>query len=465
MTTYSNPDAFVDVKPYPFWLDTITAATPAPSLQDSITCDLAIVGGGYTGLWTALLARRRWPEKRIVIIEARRCGSEASSRNGGFCSPSISHGVSIALNRWPKEAKNIIELGKTNLADLEADLHEFGMEIEFERTGQLNLASQPWQIEGLRSMQQDYQRFGLECEWLEGDSLTEKLNSPRYSAGLFESNYAMVNPAKMVSELRRVCLSQGIELYENSEVKALTQHGEGVRLRTASGEVLAKQVVLATNIAVPLLRHLASTVIPVYDYVLVTNPLSEQQLAAIGWTGRYGISDSGNKFHYFRKTADNRILWGGYDAIYHYGSRRDESLTQRPETFNRLAEQFREVFPPIQDIGFSHAWGGIIDTSARTTMFTGCEADGKIAYALGYTGLGVSACRFAALNMLDQLAGEKTPRTELRMLSRAPIHFPPEPLRFAGVQAAIRSLAREDRDGHRNMLLKTFDALGIGFDS
>ncbi|KAA9002495.1 FAD-dependent oxidoreductase [Affinibrenneria salicis] len=465
MTSYSNPDAFVNVKPYPFWLDTIAGEAAAPALQARISCDLAIVGGGYTGLWTALLARRRWPEKKIVIIEAKHCGSEASSRNGGFCSPSISHGTSIAIKRWPQETEKLIALGRANLDELEADLDAYGMQIEFERTGQLNLASHPWQLEGLRSMQQEYQRFGIACEWLEGASLTDKFNSSFYRAGLFEPNYALVNPAKMVSELRRVCLAQGVELYENSAVTALKQQGQNILLRTSSGEAVAGQVVLATNIAVPLLRHLASTVIPVYDYAIVSNPLSERQLEAIGWVGRYGISDSGNRFHYFRKTADNRILWGGYDAIYHFGSRRDESLTQRPETFNRLAEQFSEVFPAIRDIGFSHAWGGIIDTSARTTMFTGCEADGRIAYALGFTGLGVSACRFAALNMLDQLAGEKTARTELRMTSRAPVHFPPEPLRFAGVQAAIRSLAREDRDGHRNVLLKTFDALGIGFDS
>ncbi|MFE8101857.1 FAD-dependent oxidoreductase [Brenneria goodwinii] len=465
MTLYSNQDAFVNVKPYPFWLDTLAEEAPAPELRDSIFCDLAIVGGGYTGLWTALLARRRWPEKKIAVIEAKRCGSEASGRNGGFCSPSISHGVSIAASRWPQEAEKIIAMGINNLDELAADLDDWGMQIEFERTGQLNLARHPWQIEGLRSMQEEYQHFGLACEFLEGDKLAEKVNTPFYSAGLFEPNYALVNPAKMVSELRRVCLSQDIALFENSPVTTLTPHKRHVLLQTQSGEAIAKQVVLATNISKPLLRHLESTVIPVYDYAIVSNPLSQQQLEAIGWIGRHGISDSGNKFHYFRKTADNRILWGGYDAIYHFGSRRDESLTQRPETFNRLAEQFCEVFPAIKDIGFSHAWGGIIDASARTTFFTGCEAQGKIAYALGFTGLGVSACRFAALNMLDLLSGEKTARTELRMTSRAPFRFPPEPLRFAGVQMAVRSLAREDRDGHRNFLLKTFDALGIGFDS
>jgi glycine/D-amino acid oxidase-like deaminating enzyme len=458
-------DSLVNALPHPYWQDTVVPAPSAPALEGSLECDLAVVGGGFTGLWTALLARQRWPGAHIAIIEARRCGGEASGRNGGFCAPSISHGVSNALKRWPQEAEQLIRLGRKNLDELAADLQHFGMNVEFEREGKLNLASQPWQIDGLRSMQRNYARFGIACEWLEGRQLAEKLNSPLYGAGLFEPNYALLNPAKMAAELRRACLEQGIRLFEHSPVLDLKKHNDHLRLRTASGELQAGQIALATNIAPPLLGHLASSVIPVYDYSLVSEPLSDAQLQVIGWTGRYGIADSGNQFHYLRKTADNRILWAGYDAIYHYGGRRDEALTQRPASFSRLAEQFHQAFPALGKVRFSHAWGGIIDTSARTTMFTGCEMQGRVAYALGFTGQGVSASRFAALNMLDLLAGERTERTELLMTSKAPFRFPPEPLRYAGVKLAQRSLAREDRNGHRDLLLKTFDAFGIGFDS
>ncbi|BBR54609.1 MULTISPECIES: NAD(P)/FAD-dependent oxidoreductase [Pseudomonas] len=453
------------VKPWSFWLDTVAASTSAPRLETSLQCDLAVVGGGFTGLWTALHARQRWPEAHVVVLEARQCGGEASGRNGGFCAPSISHGVSNALKRWPMEAERLVRLGRHNLDELAADLKRFGLQAEFERAGKLNVATQPWQIEGLRAMQRNYARFGIDCEWLEGAELAQRFDSPLYPAGLFEPNYALLNPAKLVAELRRVCLEQGVLLFEQTPVLDLKVLGDQVRLRSAHGEVMASKVALATNIGPPLLGHLASTVIPVYDYTLVSEPLSEAQLASVGWTGRHGIADAGNQFHYLRKTADNRILWGGYDAIYHFGGRRDEPLTQRPESFNRLAVQFQEAFPALREVRFSHAWGGIIDTSARTTLFTGCEKGGRVAYALGFTGQGVSASRFAALNMLDQLAGERTERTELRMTSRAPFRFPPEPLRYLGVKLAQRSLAREDRDGHRDLLLKTFDAFGIGFDS
>jgi glycine/D-amino acid oxidase-like deaminating enzyme len=458
-------DALDHVLPHPFWQDTITPPPAAPSVSGTVQCDLAVVGGGFTGLWTALLARQRNPKLSIAIIEARRCGGEASGRNGGFCAPSISHGVSNALKRWPDEAQQLIRLGRQNLDELAADLDRFGMQVEFERQGKLNVASQPWQVDGLRTMQRNYARLGIDCQWLEGPQLAQKLDSPTYVAGLFEPNYALLNPAKMAAELRRVCLEQGIQLFENSPVLQLSADKDNVRLRTEGGEVTAGKVALATNIAPPLLGHLASSVIPVYDYSLVTEPLRDEQLAAIGWTGRYGIADSGNQFHYLRKTADNRILWAGFDAIYHFGARRDEALTQRPQSFQRLAEQFHQTFPALGKVRFSHAWGGIIDTSARTTMFTGCEHQGRVAYALGFTGQGVSASRFAALNMLDLLAGERTERTELLMTSKAPFRFPPEPLRYVGVKLAQRSLAREDRDGHRDLLLKTFDAFGIGFDS
>lgn len=457
--------SLANVQPRPYWIDSISQPPPCPSVVGNLRCDLAVVGGGFTGLWTALLARQRWPSRSIAVIEARSCGGEASGRNGGFCAPSISHGVSNALKRWPMEAERLIRLGRQNLDELANDLQHFGMHVEFEREGKLNLASQPWQIEGLRSMQRNYARFGIKCEWLEGNALTQRLDSPVYHAGLFEPNYALLNPAKMAAELRRVCLEQGVQIFEKSPVQELRPEQDGLLLHTADGDVRTGKVALATNIAPPLLGHLASSVVPVYDYTLVSEPLSEAQLQAIGWNGRYGIADAGNQFHYLRKTADNRILWGGYDAIYYFGGRRDEELTQRPESFNRLAEQFRKAFPALSHISFSHAWGGIIDTSARTTLFTGCEHQGRVAYAMGFTGQGVSASRFAAQNMLDLLSGERTERTELMMTSKAPFRFPPEPLRYVGVKMAQRSLAREDRNGHRDLLLKTFDALGIGFDS
>ncbi|MWB79089.1 FAD-dependent oxidoreductase [Pseudooceanicola sp. 216_PA32_1] len=449
----------------PFWAATAGPQAPCPPLGTDLRCDLAIVGGGFTGLWTALEARRRLPDARIVLVDAGACGNAASGRNGGFCAPSISHGIGNAMQRWPKEAEALVRLGISNLDDFEADLAAYGMEVEFERSGKLTVAATPWQIEGLKAQQALRRRFGGESEFLVGDALRARLDSPVYPAGLFEPNYALLNPARMVAELRRVALASGVDIHEDTPVSGVAQQADGVALVTPGGRIAARQVVLATNAAPPLLRRLRGAAIPIFDYTIVTRPLADDELAAIGWTGRHGIADSGNQFHYLRKTADNRILWGGFDAVYHYGSRRDAAFLTESDSFDRLARNFARALPPLADVPLTHAWGGIIDTSARTTFFAGTAHGGRVAYAMGFTGQGVSASRFAALTMLDLLQGRETERTALQMSRRSPVRFPPEPFRWLGIRMAQHGLAREDATGRRSAFNKILDAFGVGFDS
>ena len=195
--------------------------------------------------------------------------------------------------------------------------------------------------------------------------------------------------------------------------------------------------------------------VPVYDYALMTEPLTADQREAIGWRGREGISDLGNQFHYFRTTRDGRILWGGYDAIYHYGSGLKDEYDQRAETFEALAQNFFTTFPQLTGLGFSHAWGGVIDTCTRFAAFYGTALGGRVGYALGFTGLGVGATRFAGDVLLDLLAGLDTPRTRLEMVRKKPLPFPPEPARWAGIEATRRSLARADaNNGKENLWLQ-----------
>ncbi|WP_299356513.1 FAD-dependent oxidoreductase [uncultured Shimia sp.] len=449
----------------PFWAETVADKPVLPVLSESIDCDLAIIGAGFTGLWSALKARERHPDARIVVLEARHLADAASGRNGGFCAPSISHGVGNALNRWPDEAEKLVRLGRENLDAMEADIATYGIDAEFERTGKLNVARTAWEADGLGVMQSGYANFGIETAILTPSELASHLESPRYPTGLFEANYAYVNPAKLVHGLAQACLSRGVAIFQDSRVTGLQDMGEILSLATDGGEVLARQVVMATNADVPLLSHLRRAIIPVYDYTIMSEPLTDTQLQEIGWQGRHGIADSGNQFHYSRKTADNRILWGGYDAIYHYGSRRDPDLLHRNETYAGLEATFLDTFPSLKDVRFSHAWGGIIDTSARLTFFTGTAYGGRLTYAMGFTGQGVTASRFAALSMLDHLKDLRTERTELRMTQSQPVAFPPEPLRSLGIRWAQADLAREDRTGHRSLMLCAMDKIGIGFGS
>jgi glycine/D-amino acid oxidase-like deaminating enzyme len=198
----------------------------------------------------------------------------------------------------------------------------------------------------------------------------------------------------------------------------------------------------------------------------MTEPLSAAQLDAIGWKNRQGIGDSANQFHYYRLSADNRILFGGYDAIYHFGRAVHASYDQRPATFEKLAGHFFETFPQLEGISFTHRWGGAIDTCSRFCAFFGTAHRGRVAYALGFTGLGVGATRFGARVMLDLLSGSDTELTQLDMVRSKPVPFPPEPLAYLGVQATRWSLDRADRnEGKRNLWLRALDAAGMGFDS
>ena len=214
-----------------------------------------------------------------------------------------------------------------------------------------------------------------------------------------------------------------MRIVENTAVESVERDGSGMRVRTARGDVLAGDVALGTNAFRPLLRRLRFHTVPVYDYVLMTEPLSAMQLASIGWRNRQGIGDSGNQFHYYRLTADNRILWGGYDAIYYYGRRIEHGYDQRPATFEVLAEHFFATFPQLAGVRFTHRWGGAIDTCTRFCAFYGTGHGGRSAYALGYTGLGVGASRFGADVMLDLLDGEPTERTRLQFFFNYTLTF------------------------------------------
>lgn len=279
----------------------------------------------------------------------------------------------------------------------------------------------------------------------------------------------MVEPGRLAWGLRRACLEAGVRIYENTPAGSLARAGgggAGLELTTPYGSVRAGTVVLGTGAFRPLLRRIGNYVIPVWDYALMTEPLTAAQLASLGWKDRRGASDLGNQFHYFRLTRDDRILWGGYDAVYFNGGRIHEEQAQRPRTFAMLAEHFFATFPQLEGVSFSHAWGGVIDTCTRFCPFFGTAYGGRLAYAAGYTGLGVGATRFAAQVLLDLLEKSGSERTRLTLVTSKPVPFPPEPVRSAVVQLTRSSLARADRnEGRRDAWLRLLDRLGLGFDS
>ncbi|MFI5754162.1 NAD(P)/FAD-dependent oxidoreductase [Streptomyces sp. NPDC051569] len=456
------------VRPVPYWLDDPGRPGALPALTGDEQADLLVIGGGYSGLWTALLAKERDPERDVVLIEGHEVGWAASGRNGGFCAASLTHGFSNGLARFPGELRKLEELGERNLDAIEAAVARYGIDCAFERTGEIDVATEPYQLDDLRAAYEEATRLGRPgLELLDRDAVRAEVDSPTFLGGLWDRRgVAMLHPAKLAWGLKQACLDLGVRLYENTRGLELARSGSGMAVRTPYGRVFARRVALGTNVFPSLVRRVRSYTVPVYDYALMTEPLTAEQQAAIGWRRRQGLGDSANQFHYFRITPDHRILWGGYDAVYPYGGRLSTELDRRPETYLTLASHFFRCFPQLEGLRFSHAWGGAIDTCSRFSAFFGTAYGGQVAYAAGYTGLGVGATRFGGDVMLDLLAGERTERTELEMVRSKPLPFPPEPVAWAGIGLTKWSLARADaRGGRRNAWLRTMDRLGLGFDS
>jgi glycine/D-amino acid oxidase-like deaminating enzyme len=445
-------------EPKPFWPDRPDAPPARERLRGEAACDLAVIGGGFTGLWTALLAKELYPERSVVLVEGNRVGWAASGRNGGFCDASLTHGAVNGRERFPSEFDTLERLGAQNLDAIQAAVDRYGIDCEFERAGTIGVAAEEYQVAGLRASG---------AAFLDTEAVRAEVNSPTYLAGAWDKDgTALVQPAALAWGLAAACERLGVRIAEHTPASGLAAEADGMQVRLRDGLLWARRVALGTSAFPALVRRLRPYIVPVYDYVLVTEPLSAAQRAEIGWRNRQGIGDSGNQFHYYRLTADDRILWGGYDAIYHFGRGQRAAYDQRPATFARLADHFFTTFPQLEGVGFSHRWGGAIDTCSRFCAFFGTAHRGRVAYALGYTGLGVGASRFGARVMLDLLSGIRTELTELKMVRRKPVPFPPEPLAYLGVQATRWSLASADRHGgRRNLWLRALDAAGMGFDS
>jgi glycine/D-amino acid oxidase-like deaminating enzyme len=459
--------ALAGAQPRSFWTSQPGAPEPARPLVGAVQADLVVVGGGFSGLWTALLARDRDPSADVVLVEASTAGWAASGRNGGFCSASLTHGIGNGLSRFPDEMPQLEKLGAQNLAEIGATIAAHGIDCDFALAGELDVATAPWQLDGLTEEAAAARALGHQVTELDAAAVRAELDSPAFLGGTwYHDTCALVDPARLARGLRQACLEAGVRIYEHSPVRSVHSDGPGLALSTADGQLRAGRVALATGAYPALLRRVRNYFVPVYDYVIVTRPLTAAELASVGWRNRQGAADSGNQFHYFRLTADNRILWGGYDAVYFAGGTVGRGHDQRPVTFHRLAEHFFATFPQLEDVTFEYSWGGAIDTCSRFFAFYGTAFAGRLAYVCGHTGLGVGASRFGANVMLDLLSGQPTERTELELVRSRPVPFPPEPARTAVVQLTRASLARADRDaGRRNLWLRTLDRLGLGFDS
>jgi glycine/D-amino acid oxidase-like deaminating enzyme len=358
------------------------------------------------------------------------------------------------------------ELGRENLAGIIATIEELGIDARYEPVGVLDVATRAHEMADLEEHAAELRRFGHEAEWLDRETVRKEIDSPTYLGGVWQkTGVGVLDPAHLSWGLAAAAESLGARLHEATPVLGLAADGAGVALATLDGRLRARRALLATSAFPPLVRSIRRYVVPVYDYVLVTEPLSGEQREAIGWKNRQGAADSGNQFHYYRLTTDDRILWGGYDAVYSFRNGLGPHLDQRPETFEMLARNFITTFPQLEGIRFTHRWGGAIDTCSRFCLTFGRAHGGRAVYVVGFTGLGVGASRFGGRVALDLADGVESELTRLRLVRTRPLPFPPEPLRWAGITLTRKELARADRTGRRGLWLRALDRAGLGFDS
>ncbi len=426
---------------------------------------MAIVGAGFTGLWTALFLKELEPSLSVCVVEKNGAGYGASGRNAGIVGESIDHSHELAIAHFGlDEARELARVGRENLDEMERFLRDRSIDAGFERPGQLNVALTPAHVEGLEASRRAAERVGAPgLKILSSRETRAELDSPLYLGALVSPRNALVDPVRLVDGLRSEAERLGVRVFEGAAVSGFGFPADRVVVETAQGSVRARRGVLATNAySHHLFPRLAFRFLPLYDYILVSEPLTPAQRAAIGWKGRQGVVDSRTFFNYYRLTADDRILWGTSEAAYYPGNRVDASRDHSPKHYADLRASFRRHFPQLSDLAFPYAWGGPIASTTRLTPFFGTLA-GRLSYGLGYTGHGIGSTRVAGKILAHLALDRQSPLLELSMVRRKPFPFPPEPLRRLAVSVVTRSLRKVDAGGKPGMMLRALDALGISF--
>lgn len=432
-----------------------------------IEADVAVVGAGFTGLWTALFLKELEPSLSVCVIEKSVAGYGASGRNAGIVGETIDHSHELAIAHFGlDEARELARIGRENLDEMERFLCERSIDAGFERPGQLTVALTPAHVEALEASRLAAGRVGSPgWKVLSRGQTQAELASPLYLGALEAPRNALVDPVRLVEGLRAEAIRRGVRVHEGTAVRGFRFPADRVVVETPGGSVHTRRVVLATNAySHHLFPRLVKRFLPLYDYILVSAPLSPAQRAAIGWRRRQGVVDARTFFNYYRLTADDRILWGTSEAAYYPGNRVDASCDHSEGHYAALRESFRRHFPQLSGLEFPYAWGGPIASTTRLTPFFGTIA-GRLSYGLGYTGHGIGSTRVAGKILAHLALDRKSPLLELSMVRRKPFPFPPEPLRGLAVSAVTRSLRRVDAGRRPGALLKVLDALGISFSS
>ncbi|MFI9724369.1 NAD(P)/FAD-dependent oxidoreductase [Streptomyces sp. NPDC052396] len=430
-----------------YWHDT-ESVVPSPPLREDTGCDVAIVGGGYTGLWTACFLKEAEPDLDICIVEAKHCGYGASGRADGFVTPTIGKDIQALVKEFGTEraraasqavGRSILEIGRF--------LRRNGIDAEYEASDYLMVATDQAQ---LRRLREDRELAGL----IAGRDQPELLNAAQAQAvigspallGAIRTGGALVNPFKLARGLARVVKERGVTVYENTPVLRVVPGAHPVVV-TPGGRVTADKVVIAANAQQFTFAPFRDRTVPVWSYALVSEPLTDEQRGRIAWPGREGMVEAKTFLTCARFTADNRLLWAGGPALYFFGRDLRKRRMNDPRAYRQLHTCFQRFFPMWQDVRFAYAYGGAIDITRDYAPHFGSLPAGNVFYGYGFNGNGIAATHTGGKVLRDLMLGRDTEYARLLYVDdrhRMARRFPPEPLLSVGAQVTTRMLERKE---------------------
>ncbi|WP_462157424.1 NAD(P)/FAD-dependent oxidoreductase [Pseudoalteromonas sp. GB56] len=454
--------ALENTKFFPFWLDNPARPRPENKLEFHIKTDLLIVGSGFTGLWTAIQAKEQNPQREVVVIEANTAAIGASGRPGAILSTSLMHGMENSNRLFEKEMDELERLGKENMDQFRATIEKYNIDCDVEWTGELTVAVGKHGISDIKTEHELYVKFGHDAHLLSKEEVNKEINSPMFEGGLWSKKRSgTIHPAKLAWGLKRVAKELGVIFYENTPMIKSTSKGQRVLVKTPQGSVLANKVILATNAFTKHNRKISKKVAAIRDRIVMTEPLTQAQLDELGWHNRQGIYDTRTQLNYMRLTKDNRVLFGGRLG-YFFDNNTDPEHDKTPEPYLRLVQSMYKTLPALRDVKISHAWSGPIALTTRMAVHYQTYHGGKMIYAGGYSGFGVTASRFAARVALAIVDNVDIPERHLDFARTTPAWIPPEPFRWLGAMITMYALDTcDEKRGWRVPWLRMVDKIGF----
>lgn len=442
-----------------FWSRDWGSYTPNPSLQESIQADVAVVGGGFLGLNTAREFKKDNPNARVVVLEADVIGWGPSGRNAGFSTTLFGLEPQVTSLRWGRE--RAVEAARYTIKAVDYTrqlIEDNQLDCDYSHPGLVRVAYSQPQVKTLESTYKIYDDFGVADDmglhWLSQDELRDEFNSPLFTLALADKHAGLLHPCKHVRELKRLALGVGVEVYEQTPVRRIERQGNGVMLDLPAATVRADRVVLATNAYTHLLNGVKGArgrQFPVWTGVIVTERLSDEQWASVGWSNRQGFEDARQLIRYFRPTADGRILIGGEDIWAPWGSRKSMDFDFAPQVWRSLESHLKVMFPSLSDVKVAYRWGGPVSFNVDMAPEIGYCGDERIICWTGCFGQGLALTHLNARLIADLLNGNKTELTDFWIVNRKAIRLPGRMLPFLGTHAIRAGMKAVDRVQERQM--------------